>query len=251
MHSRPKQAQGGTCGTPGRWAIIGIHGPQRRVRAWSQQEAPGWCRVGAGWCMLSAPPARSKQPTPRIAQLPGRPAPPEARPGPQLSSQPAAAANHGRRKVISLRLPLDGGGSPSCHSSRSVDSEPREIEPPQRQPARPGPAPPRETTLCSVEAAPQRSLPRSSFGSDQSALPSVHSDGTRARQSARCCHGPWLLAPRANSIAQCDPTCTWRHCISQHGILFCNQGRRSPISLRREACPSARPSSQAGPTPLT
>lgn len=139
MYGRLKQAQGGTCGTPGRWAIIGIHGPQRRVRAWSQQVAPGWCRlVQAGACFRHHQPDQNSPPS-VFAQLPGRPAAPEARPGPQWSSQPAAAANHGRRKVISLRLPLDSGGRPSCHSSRSVDSEPREIEPPQRQPARPGP----------------------------------------------------------------------------------------------------------------
>lgn len=89
---------------------------------------------------------------PPYCDLPGRPALSEARPGPQLSSQLAALANHRRPKVISLRLPLDSSSRPSCHSGRNVDSEPREIEPPQRQSS---PAWPRPGKLCSVVAAPQ------------------------------------------------------------------------------------------------
>lgn len=181
---------------------------------------------------------------PPYCQLPGRPALSEARPGPQLSSQLAALANHRRCKVISLRLPLASSRRPSCHSSRNVDSEPREIEPPQRQAARTRPAlgnyvplwqlrrPGRGENCRSLFSLADLigSLPRSSFGSDLSVLPSVHSDGTAM---LLCSSGQLHQSVQSHLLLT-----TW-HCT--------RQGRpprpsSKVLSLRREARPSARQS---------
>lgn len=150
--------------------------------------------------MLSAPPARSKQPTRRICPTARPPScPPRPGPGPNCPPNPR-------------RRPITGGAKSyrcACHWTAAAGHHaiPAAVwtvslaKSNHLSGNQPGQAPPRRGKLCSVEAAPQRSLPRSSFGSDQSALPSVHSDGTRARQSAGCCHGCLLLGPTPSLTA--------------------------------------------------
>lgn len=173
---------------------------------------------------------------------------------PQLSSQIAPTANHRLCKVISLCLPLDSGGWPSCHSSRNVDSEPREIEPPQRQAARRGPALGNYVPLWQLRRLAWQgvencrslyrstladligSLPRSSFGSDQSVLSSVHSDGTHT-------HTRRDSQASAAVLLCCSAT-----------LLLCSSGQlhqsmqSKVVSLRKG---SLSFSSSIPPTPLT
>lgn len=143
--------------------------------------------------MLSAPPARSKQPTLRIATCQAQLLS-EARPGPpncppKLRPRPITGGAKSYRCACHWTAAAGHHAIPAAMWTVSL------VKSNHLSGKQPGEAPPWETMFrCGSSAGwPGRvwkiadlstladligSLPRSSFGSDQSVLPSVHSDGT-------------------------------------------------------------------------